>query len=217
MGIFSWSKTLEVKYQADVAVLGGGIAGVTAACAAAKSGAKVVLVENFAATGGNMTTGGVAGFCGETAGQGEVFDEIVEGLTAFGGISPYAPYGTRYDPDRIPGSKDGRLMDTELLSIVLQEVLLKRDIKLLLHTKFIDVIMEGNRIEAVVLCGASGTELLTASQYIDTTGEAQVAHSAGFTTRKGRPEDGLQLPMSFKLYIDRMPKEDGTPIPEGWF
>lgn len=64
----AWTRSVPVRYEGDVAVLGGGIAGVSAACAAARSGARVVLVERFAVTGGNATTGGVASFCGETAG-----------------------------------------------------------------------------------------------------------------------------------------------------
>ena len=60
----SWSRSVPVRYQADVAVIGGGIAGVSAAAAAARSGASVVLVERFGVTGGNMTVGGVANFCG---------------------------------------------------------------------------------------------------------------------------------------------------------
>ena len=39
----SWSRSVPVRYQADVAVIGGGIAGVSAAAAAARSGASVVL------------------------------------------------------------------------------------------------------------------------------------------------------------------------------
>ena len=39
-----------------------------------------------------MTCGGVNNFCGESAGQGEVFDEILAGLEAFGAITPYEPY-----------------------------------------------------------------------------------------------------------------------------
>lgn len=69
-----WTRRVPIRYEADVAVLGAGIAGVTAAIAAARAGAKVILIEKFAVTGGNATVGGVKGFCGETAGQGEVFD-----------------------------------------------------------------------------------------------------------------------------------------------
>jgi len=69
-----WSRSVPVQYEADVAVIGGGIAGVAAACASADSGARVALVERFGVTGGNMTTGGVDGFCGENRGQGGVFE-----------------------------------------------------------------------------------------------------------------------------------------------
>ncbi len=209
------TRSIPVRYEADVAVIGGGIAGVCAACSAARSGAKVVLCENFAVVGGNMTTGGVTKFCGETAGQGEVFDEIIEGLLSFGAIDSYHPYGSRYDPARKPEAGDGRLIDTELLSFVLQEILLKRGVKLLLHTRFVDLIMHGNTIAAAIVCGASGSEAVTASHYIDCTGEAQVACRAGFGSMKGRDVDGLQLPMSFKLYIEEM-DEGGTMIPDGW-
>ncbi|MFO7899961.1 MAG: FAD-dependent oxidoreductase, partial [Planctomycetota bacterium] len=87
-----WSRSVPVRYESDVAVIGGGIAGACAACAAAQSGASVILVERFAVTGGMLTAGGVHNFCGETGGQGEVFDGIVGGLNAFGAIEPYEPY-----------------------------------------------------------------------------------------------------------------------------
>ena len=78
----TWQRRVPVRYEADVAVIGGGIAGVSAACAAAKSGATVILVERFAVTGGMLTTGGVANFCGQMQRQGEVFDRIVADLQA---------------------------------------------------------------------------------------------------------------------------------------
>ena len=70
----SWKRDIPLRYEADVAVLGGGIAGVCAACAAAASGASVILVERFAIAGGVLATGGVANFSGDTRGIGEVFD-----------------------------------------------------------------------------------------------------------------------------------------------
>ena len=82
----SYSRKVPVRYEADVAVLGGGIAGVSAACAAAKTGAKVILVERFAVTGGMLTTGGVANFCGQMYDQGEVFDNILTNLKKFNAL-----------------------------------------------------------------------------------------------------------------------------------
>jgi len=204
----SWSRKVPVRYEADVAVIGGGIAGVSAACAAARSGAKVVLVERFAVTGGNSTTGGVAAFCGDTAGQGEVFDAIVADLEKFKAIVPYKPYP----------KMSARVFDHEILAVVLQELLLRRGAKLLLHTRFVDVCVRDGRIAECIVCGKSGPEALRAKQFIDCTGEAEVARAAGFETRKGRPEDGLQLPMSMMFFVRHVAKKDAhRQLPDGWF
>jgi ribulose 1,5-bisphosphate synthetase/thiazole synthase len=207
--IIVWSRKVPVRYTADVAVIGGGIAGVAAACAAAKSGAKVVLVERFAITGGNLTTGGVASFCGETAGQGEVFDEILADMEKFKAIEPYKPYP----------KKDHRVFDHHILAIVLQELLLRRKVKLLLHTRFVDVrVSDGGRITECIVCGKSGPEALRAKQFIDCTGDADVARMAGFAVMKGRPGDGLQLPMSMMFFVRHVEKDEAAPqLPEGWF
>ena len=203
----TYRRTVPVRYEADVAVIGGGIAGVSAACAAARSGAKVVLVERFAVTGGNSTTGGVAAFCGETAGQGEVFDAVIAGLEQWGAVVPYKPYP----------KMSARVFDHEILAVVLQELLLQRKVKLLLHTRFVDVAVSGGRITECIVCGHSGPEALRAKQFIDATGEADVARAAGFETRKGRPEDGLQLPMSLMFFVRHVAEKDARPqLPEGW-
>jgi len=198
--VVRWTRSLPARYEADVAVIGGGMAGVCAACAAAVSGASVILVERFAVTGGMMTAGGVANFCGETTGQGEVFDGILAGMESFGAIEP-APK---------------RVFDHEILAVVLQELLLRHDVKLLLHTRFVDVIERNGRLEACVVCGASGPEAVRAEQFIDCTGEGQVAHQAGFATMKGRPEDGLQLPMSLMYFVREMDGPVQPQLPDGW-
>ncbi len=205
-----WSRSVPVRYRADVAVIGGGIAGVSAACAAVRSGAKVVLVERFAVTGGDLTAGGVANFCGETKGQGEVFDEIVADLERFGALAPYKqPY---------PGQST-RVFDHHILAVVLQELLLRRGVKLLLHTPFADVVRtDEGRITACILCGKSGPEALEARQFIDASGEADVVRRAGLPVMKGRQEDGLQLPMSMMFFVRHVEKQDaGAQLPEGWF
>ena len=204
----TWRREVPVRYDADVAVLGAGMAGVSAACAAAKSGAEVVLVERFAVAGGNSTSGGVAAFCGDTAGQGEVMDEIVADLAKFGAIVPYKPYP----------KMSARVFDHHILAIVLQEVLLRRGIKLLLHTRFTDVCVKNGRITECIVCGKSGPEALRAKLFIDCTGEADVARAAGFETMKGRVEDGLQLPMSMMYFVRHVTKKQAGPqVPEGWF
>ena len=50
-------KKIPIVYDVDVAVAGGGIAGTMAALAAARNGAKTVIVERFGNLGGNMGPG----------------------------------------------------------------------------------------------------------------------------------------------------------------
>jgi ribulose 1,5-bisphosphate synthetase/thiazole synthase len=209
MPYIAWSRRIPLRYEADVAVIGGGIAGISAACAAAAGGAKVILVERFGVTGGNATTGGVAAFCGETAGQGEVFDAIIADLEQFRAIGPYGSYP----------KVDHRLFNHEILAVVLQEMLLRRGVKLLLHTQFVDVsVSDDGRIRECIVCGKSGPEALRAKQFIDCTGEAQVAHMAGFATMKGRQEDSIQLPMSLMFFTRDVEGDDiHCQVPVGWF
>ncbi|MHC4574117.1 MAG: FAD-dependent oxidoreductase [Planctomycetota bacterium] len=196
-----WSRRVPVRYEADVAVIGGGIAGVSAACAAARSGAKVILAERFAVTGGNMTSGGVANFCGQIHGQGEVFDEILRDLEAFGAIEP-----------------PRTVFDHEILAVVLQELLLRRKVKLLLHTRFVDVCVKKGRITECIICGKSGPEALRADQFIDCTGDGDVARCAGFEIMKGRKQDHLQLPMSMMCFVRHVQTRYArAQLPEGWF
>lgn len=198
----AWARNVPVRWEADVAVVGGGMAGVGAACAAARSGAKTLLIERFAVAGGMLTTGGVANFCGEMAGQGEVFDAVIAGLRAWNAL----------------GHERESVFHYETLAIVLQELLLAHGVKLLLHTRFVDVRVRDGRITELLVCGKSGLEAVRAAQVIDCTGEADAARAAGFETLKGRPEDGLQLPMSMMYFVRHVDESAPRPaVPDGWF
>ncbi len=204
----AWRDDLRLHHECDLAVVGGGMAGVFAALAAAKSGVRVLLLEEYAVVGGNATLGGVNGFCGETAGQGEAFDAIVEAMQTFNAIADYKPY-----PEM-----DSRRFDHEILAVVLQELLLRRGVKLLLHTCFVDARANYGQVAEIMVCGPSGPGLIRAKQYIDTTGEALLARQAGFATVKGRPGDERQLPMSFVFFVREVAPDQAAPqVPEGWF
>lgn len=201
MGAITLSRRIPVRWETEVVVTGGGIAGVSAACAAARSGAKVLLVERFAVTGGDLTSGGVANFCGQLTGQGEVFDEILRELREFHALDAARP-----------------VFHHEILALVLQELLLRRGVKLLLHTRFADVCALDGRITECVVCGKSGLEAIRAQQFIDCTGEADVARAAGFACVKGRVEDGLQLPMSMMFFVRHVEPDDvQLHLPDGRF
>lgn len=205
MQAIEYRKRVEVRYQADVAVFGSGMAGVSAAIGAAAQGSRVLLVERFGVLGGNSTTGGVASFCGNTLGQGRPFDMVVEGLEAFGAIAPLNP------------AKSSRVFNHEILAVVLQELVLRHRIRLLLHTRFVDVMCSDGHISECVVCGKSGLEAVAARQYVDCTGEGELAARAGFPTMKGG-ESGYQLPMSLMYFVRHVPESARRrEVPEGWF
>lgn len=207
-GFIDWSSRVPLRYEADVAVIGGGIAGVCAACAAAAEGASVLLVERFGVTGGNATVGGVANWSGETAGQGAIFDEIVAMQEEWDSIDPY------------PGPVDGfantnRVFDHEILAVILQELLLKHGVRLLLHTKFVDIQRDGAMLGPAIIAGASGPEALSAPLYIDASGGGEVARAAGCGLLP-RGELGEIAP-SMMYFVRELAEPAGPQLPEGWF
>ncbi len=196
------NKNIPVRYDADVVVIGGGISGVSAACSAAISGARVILVEGYGSLGGNLTMGGVANFCGQIDRQGEVFDEILSTLKKFNSLGE--------------GDKPS-VFNYEILALVLQEIVLRRKVKVLLHTRLVDVMVKGNNITECIVCGKSGLEAVRGKIFIDCSGDADLARFAGISTMKGDETTGYQLPMS-KIFFVREVDASGfvRQTPEDW-
>src|SRR5919202_3753359 len=89
------ARQTPVIREADVVVLGGGPAGIAAAVAAARGGARTLLVERYGFLGGMGTSALVTNFCGLFASvHGEtqrvvrgIADELLERIEALGGLN----------------------------------------------------------------------------------------------------------------------------------
>lgn len=196
------NKKIPARYNADVVVIGGGIAGVSAACSAALEGVKVILIERFGTLGGVLTTGGVANFCGQLEAQGEVFDEVLYELKRFNSL------GEGNQPS---------VFNYEILALVLQEILLKRNVKILLHTRLVDVMVKGNNVTECIICGKSGLEAVKGKVFIDCSGDADFARYAGVSTMKGDGNTGYQLPMSKMSFVRELDEEEFIQqTPDDW-
>lgn len=183
----------------DVVVLGGGVSGSVAAIAAARTGVRVLLVEEHGFLGGSLTAMGVGPMMSfhNPAGQQVVRgipDEIVARLQARGASLGHIPDTTTYCSTVTP-------FDSEELKIELETMLLEAGCEVLYHTQLADVRMAGNRIAAVVVCNKAGLTPVNARIFIDATGDGDLAARAGAPFEFGRATDAATQPMTMNLKL----------------
>lgn len=163
----------------DVLVCGGGLAGTMAAIAAARQGARTLLVERYGFLGGNATGGAVAQFnCWQTAAGRRVIaglaQEVVDRLDAYGAARPHDVFvmSTGHPMDRVEYA-------TEVLKLVLDDMVTDAGVTTLLHAQVLDVTAQHDRIERVRLLTKSGIVDVQPRVVIDTSGDMDVLHKAG--------------------------------------
>ena len=188
----------------DVLVIGGGPSGVCAAIAAARHGAKTLLVEQGGCLGGMATRGLVGPFmtCYDKRGETQVirglFEEIVQRLVAAGGaIHPSGVRaGTSFTAWHVAGHDHVTPFEPEALQFALDDLCREAGVSVLFHATFMAPLMAesaGGRPKAV-----SGAELLTkagvvrvgAKVVVDATGDGDVAFRAGAPCELGDPRRG---------------------------
>ena len=171
-------RNTPVRYECDVIVLGGGSAGVAAALAAAREGAKVLLVERHGFLGGIMTACSLGTICGlygiDKADQpyrlvGGIADEIVARLDSLGGAAP---------PKRWIGAVTIPY-DLFLLKVTFDQLLQEAGVRVALHAQFVSVQAEEGTVRAIVIEDKSGRWAARAPMIIDATGDADVVNAAG--------------------------------------
>lgn len=166
---------LPVAAQADVVVVGGGLAGVSAAIAAARAGASVILIERYGYLGGTATAAMVAHFGPYVSGGKQVvygvFYEMVRRLQARGACP------------------DGRQFDPEQLKIVLSDMVSEAGVKMLLHSFAMGAVVEKGKIAGVIVATKSSAFVVRGRVVIDCTGDGDIAAAAGAAYEKGQGVD----------------------------
>ncbi len=187
-------------------VAGGGPSGICAAVAAARAGARTLLIERYGFLGGIATAGWVdllLGIAPARTGEmvvGGLFRELVDGMAALGCARPFDE-----------GIRAGRIpFEPEAFKLVADALVLGSGADLLLHSTVGEAIVAGDRLRALVLEGKSGARAVEARVFVDATGDADVVARAGARWEMGRPADGRVQAMSMILQmggldVDRVP------------
>ncbi len=189
------ARDIPVFAETDVLVVGGGPAGTTAAIAAAKIGAQVMLVERYNHLGG-LSTGGLVLW--------------IDRMTDWTGTRVIAGLACDY-LDRLPkeavmgparsdwGSKDDATaaywrkhsaafkgivtysptIDPEALKTLSMQMTLEQNVRLLFHSWVVEPIVEDGAMRGAIFESKEGRQAIRAKIVIDTTGDADLLARAG--------------------------------------
>ncbi len=176
-----YAKNLEVKYEVDVFVAGGGPAGIAAAVSAARCGAKVLLAEREQCFGGAATSCKVPAFMRFSDGENflsggigrEIFDKLYPAGTDFTIIE--------------------HSIDVEKLKCIYDDMMVESGADFLFNTSLCDVEVENGEIKYAIVMGRENMFAVKAKMYIDATGDGVLAVKAGAEAYKG-DEEGHMMP-----------------------
>ncbi len=168
-------KKIPVIDEADVIVVGGGPAGIGAALAAARNGAKTILLEQFNSLGGMQTQGFNASFSFiDPEIQGGVISDIIYGLKRNGGLIRDTSADTR-----IGKGMGGIFFDIESYKFLLDNMILEAGVKPMYHVFGASAVKEGKTLKAVIIESKEGRQAVTGKVIVDTTGSADIAWKSG--------------------------------------
>jgi len=203
-------KSDEVKlkvtrtFDCDVLVIGGGMAGTSSAISAARHGAKTILAERNGCLGGTATSGLVAPFMTSTTPDGKTFlirgtyEELVNRMIEQNGaIHPLDAKIGSWTAYRDKGHRGLTTFDYETLKRTLEKMCTESGVELMYHMLFVKADTHKGKITAAYFATKAGIWKVTAKNYIDCTGDGDLAADAGVPTVYGDGEGDVQAVSMF--------------------
>jgi len=210
--VFQPARELPVFHTTDVCVVGGGFAGVCAAVAAARTGAKVALVERYGSLGGLFTNGMVLIVIGTGERVNGEFRLVTRGLC-------------EEFLRRLEGMGDGAIVcrdakvyhptvDPEAAKVMMDEMVQEAGVEMFFHCWGVDVVQSGSSVKGVVFESKQGRQAILAKTVVDASGDGdvyfqagaayqQISHAIGFVYRIGNYDriDKSKAPPDVKLNL----------------
>lgn len=187
----SFFNEIKPRYKGkyDVVVVGGGIAGVSAAVSAARQGADVLLLEKQVNLGGLATVGLISWYEPLCDGRGNqliygMAEELIKLSVKYGfdnlpdkwgGVSNNSPRNQRYSTFFSP----------TVFSAALDKFVLDNGVKIRFDTLATYPVMHENICLGVIVESVDGRDFFEAKTLIDATGDASIMHRAGVPTVTG--------------------------------
>jgi len=188
MDLFEDKRPVLERKSYDIVVVGGGIAGIAAAVAAARKGVSVLLLEKSIVLGGLATAGLISWYEPLCDGKGkqmifgigeelirlsikDAFDDLDPAWKTRSGI-PEKRFATHYSPT--------------VFAMVLDEYLNDNHVDIMLDSHAVYPVMNGNTCCGVMVESKSGREFYPSKAVIDATGDAEIMDRAGVPTVDGK-------------------------------
>lgn len=176
--------SLPVVEEADVVVVGGGTSGLIASIAAARTGARTILVERWGYIGGAFTST----YCTEPGHFGDsngnqiingIGWELMEQLEQAGAaILDRDAWKVQIFPETVKG--------------IALEMVIEAGVELYLHSWASDIIIENGVIQGLLVQSKSGREIIRGKVFVDATSDADIAFLAGAPTEQLNPDHTWQ-------------------------
>lgn len=186
---------VKILAEADVVVCGGGTAGITAACSAARHGARVILVERWPCVGGMGTAALVNGWH-----RSDRTKVVINGLVEEA-AERARKRGWIEQVRNFPKAFETHWFDPEGMKVVYQDMLDESGVRTFCYLVAGEPIVEDGKIRGVVVETKEGTRVILARIVIDATGDGDIAAKVGLPFEYGRASDGLVqgMTMMFRL------------------
>ena len=199
----------------DVIVAGGGAGGISAAVAAARMGARVLLIERYGFLGGAAANSLVLAYCGfflkgrlPVPAVGGIGTDLLSQLEAIG--QDVAPVMSRSGNWIV-------MLDPEAVKYAFDRLACQAGITVLLHSRVTGVSMKDGNLCGVVVTNHAGQREVGADAYVDASGEATLVFLAGtpmsIDSRNGDHVQPASLPVRIggvaaDVSLDRRRLED---------
>lgn len=202
------TQNIPVYDEADVIVIGGGIAGISAAIAAARQGKQVILLEKNAALGGLATLGHVCIYLPLDDGVGHrVYGGLVEEL-----LYTTIKYGYNTKPEcwkqgtefvDAPSGRYQTHFNIPAAILAFDELMEQEHVKTVFDVVFSEPILDGNTVKGVICESKQGRVVFMGKQFIDASGDADLMYRAGAATTE---KESICSHWTYELEVETMKK-----------